>query len=61
LTDTTGLLEARSKDVRVRLLDGGRVEEERTKWQLINIAIPIGFVLIFASAYIFFRKRKYEK
>ncbi len=61
LTDRSGLLEARNKDVRLRLLDGGRAKTERNKWQVINLAVPLAIVLIFASAYIFFRKRKYER
>lgn len=61
LTDPNGILEARNKDVRLRLLDGGRVEKERNKWRAVNLVIPLGLVLIFASAYIFFRKRKYEQ
>lgn len=60
LTDNSGILESRSKDVRLRLLDGGRVKNERTKWEVINIVLPIVLVLLFASAYIFFRKRRYE-
>lgn len=60
LTDPSGILEARNKELRLRLLDAGRVERERNTWQAINLAIPLGIVLIFASAYIFFRKRKYE-
>jgi gliding-associated putative ABC transporter substrate-binding component GldG len=59
LTDNSGLLEARSKDARLRLLDPGRAKDERNKWQTINIAVPLGLVLIFASAYIFFRRRRY--
>lgn len=59
LTDNSGVLEARNKEVRLRLLDGGRVEKERSKWQMINIIIPIGLLLIFASAYLFFRNRRY--
>lgn len=61
LTDPNHILEARNKELRLRLLDAGRVKSERSKWQIINLAIPLGIVLIFASAYIFFRKRKYEK
>ena len=61
LTDRSGLLEARNKDVRLRLLDAGRVKRERTKWQAINLAIPLVLVLLFASVYIFFRKRRYER
>lgn len=60
LTDPGGPLEARSKDVRLRLLDGGRVKQEKTKWQLINIAIPLAILLVFAAIYTFVRKRRYE-
>ncbi|RYD58275.1 MAG: gliding motility-associated ABC transporter substrate-binding protein GldG [Sphingobacteriales bacterium] len=59
LTDNSGLIEARSKDVRLRLLDVARAKKERTTWQVVNIGIPLALVLVFASAYIFFRKRKY--
>ncbi|NCX95209.1 MAG: gliding motility-associated ABC transporter substrate-binding protein GldG [Chitinophagia bacterium] len=60
LTDKSGILEARSKDVKLRLLDKARAKEERTTWQWLNILLPVGLVLIFGSAYMFFRKRKYE-
>lgn len=61
LTDKNSLLEARTKDARVRLLDGGRVKEEGNKWRIINIAVPVAIVLLFASAYLFFRKRRYAE
>ncbi len=61
LTDPNSLLEARSKNSKLRLLDADRVKEEKTMWQVVNILIPIALVLVFASAFIFFRKRRYEK
>lgn len=61
LTDKTGLFETRSKDVQLRLLDNGRVKAEKSKWQWINILIPNIVILLFASVYLFVRKRKYEK
>jgi ABC-2 type transport system permease protein len=60
LTDRNSLMEARTKDLKLRLLDIGRVKEERTQWRIVNIGIPILLVLIFGSAYTFFRKRRYE-
>ncbi len=60
LTDNSGVLEARSKEIRLRLLDNGRAKEEKSMWQFINVSIPIGIVLVFASCYLFFRKRRYE-
>lgn len=61
LTDKSGLLESRSKDVKLRLLDNGRVKTEKTMWQWINIGVPSGLILVFASVFLFFRKRRYEK
>jgi len=60
LTDHSGILEARNKDVKPRLLDLARVKDEKTMWEWVNVAIPIALVLVFASAYMFFRKRRYE-
>jgi gliding-associated putative ABC transporter substrate-binding component GldG len=60
LTDRSGILEARSKDVKVRLLDKVRVKDEMTMWQWVNVGLPIFAVLVFASAFTFFRMRKYE-
>ncbi len=60
LTDKNSLLEARTKDVKLRLLDNGRTKEEANKWKIVNVGIPIALVLIFASVYTFFRKRRYE-
>jgi gliding-associated putative ABC transporter substrate-binding component GldG len=61
LTDRSGVLEARSKDVKLRLLDVARVKNERTMWQVVNVVIPVAAVLIFASCYLFIRKRRYEE
>lgn len=60
LTDHSGLIEARSKDVRLRLLDAARIKKEKATWRALNIGLPVVLVLIFASAFLFFRKRKYE-
>jgi ABC-2 type transport system permease protein len=61
LTDKSGLLESRSKDVKLRLLDNGRVKTEKKTWQIINIVVPIALVMVFAVVYLFVRKRRYEK
>jgi len=60
LTDRSGILEARSKESKLRLLDSGRVKEEKDKWEIINVVVPVAIVLVFASCYFFFRKRRYE-
>jgi gliding-associated putative ABC transporter substrate-binding component GldG len=60
LTDNVGLLEARNKDIKLRLLDIARIKKERVQWQLFNIVFPIFIIIMFASAYFFFRRKKYE-
>jgi gliding-associated putative ABC transporter substrate-binding component GldG len=60
LTDNAGLPEARNKDVKLRLLDMARVKKEKIRWQVLNIALPIALVMMFASAYFFFRRKRYE-
>lgn len=59
LTDESGILEARSKESRLRMLDAGKVKATKNNWQILNLALPVGLVLLFAAAWIFFRKRKY--
>jgi len=61
LTDPSGILVARSKEVVIRKLDSKRATQEKVKWRIVNIGIPVALVLLFASAFIFFRKRRYEK
>jgi ABC-2 type transport system permease protein len=60
LVDPSGILETRSKDFTLRLLDVKKTEEERNKWQLINIGAPILVVLLFGIVYQAIRKRKYQ-
>ncbi|HEY3387088.1 MAG TPA: hypothetical protein VGK46_11300, partial [Saprospiraceae bacterium] len=61
MLDDTGVLEARSKDIKLRLLNAVKAEKEGVKWQLINIFGPLAFILVFGMVYQFIRKRKYSK
>ena len=47
LINPSGILEARSKDYTLRLLDTTNVEEKRGFWQLFNIGLPIVLVAFF--------------
>lgn len=59
LLDDSGLIAARSKEVKLRLLDPVRAKAEKTKWQLINIIFPLLFLGLFGLGYNFWRRRKY--
>lgn len=61
LTDARGIIAARSKDVKVRLLDEQRVKRERLSWQLFNLVVPIGLVLVFGVLFGTWRKRKFGR
>lgn len=59
LIDDEGVIEARGKDVKLRLLDKVKAKTEKTKWQLINILIPILFLAFFGIVYNVIRRRRY--
>ena len=61
LINENSLSEAKSKDYVVRLLDTKKVAEEKTFWQMINIALPVLLVMLFAFVFQWLRKRKYSK
>jgi ABC-2 type transport system permease protein len=61
LINNSGLSEAKAKDYTLRLLDAKKVNNERTTWQLINIALPVLLIFLFGFGYQLWRKRKYAK
>lgn len=61
LLDDTGLINIRSKDVDLPLLDKEKVYENYTFAQLITIGLPLLVLGIFGLSFGFLRKRKYVK
>ncbi len=61
LLDDTGLINIRSKDLDLPLLDKEKVYENYTRTQLITIGLPIVILLFFGVVFTFLRKRKYSK
>ena len=59
LVDKSGIMELRSRELKLRLLNRQLVKAERTKWQLINILGPVLVVIGGGLTYNFLRKRKY--
>ena len=60
LGDAT-LINVRSRSIALRKLDDERITQEREKWQILNIALPILITLIFGIIQWFWRKRAYAK
>jgi ABC-2 type transport system permease protein len=61
LTNENALLEARNKDLRLRMLDPEKVSKNRAMWQVINVALPIALTIFIGGLYWFFRKKRYEQ
>jgi ABC-2 type transport system permease protein len=61
LVNQNNLSEAKGKDYVVRLLDTTKVQSQKSFWQVVNIAVPVLLVILFAISFQWFRKRKYSK
>lgn len=61
LLDDTGLINIRSKDLDLPLLDKEKVYENYSLTQAITIGLPILILGIFGLLFTFLRKRKYSK
>lgn len=60
LLDDSGLINIRTKTIKIDFLNKPKAFEETRKWQLINIIFPIITLLIFGFIYNFIRKNKYH-
>jgi ABC-2 type transport system permease protein len=61
LADNEGWMQLRSRTLKLRLLNKRITNEDRISWQLINVLIPVGLLLIFGIGYQVIRKRKYTR
>lgn len=59
LLDDSGLIRIRSKEISIAFMDLREAEENRLFWQILNIAVPLALLGLFAFAFIFLRRRKY--
>lgn len=61
LLDDEGMLQLRSREVKLRLLDKKKINQQRGKWQIINVAIPLLLIIVFAIIQFYVRKKKYTE
>ena len=61
LVEGEGMIDIRSRELKVRLLDATKISHERAKWQVINTLVPIAIIILLGVALAFVRKRKYSK
>jgi gliding-associated putative ABC transporter substrate-binding component GldG len=59
LVNPTDILQTRSKEYSLRILDPRRVEAEKALWQFVNVALPIALIIFFGVIYQQVRRRRY--
>jgi ABC-2 type transport system permease protein len=60
LADSDGIIEARGKDLKLRLLNTTKIKEEQLKWQLINLLFPLFLIALGGFLYHYLRNRRYQ-
>jgi len=61
LLNDDGLINIRTKEVKLAFLDPVKIEDQKSKWQIINIALPLVILGIFGFLFNLFRRKKYSK
>ncbi len=61
LNDDSGLMNLKSREFKLRLLDKNKVLEHRTKWQVLNLLIPSLILMIFVAIWLLVRRKRYVK
>ncbi|WPQ63780.1 gliding motility-associated ABC transporter substrate-binding protein GldG [Chitinophaga sancti] len=61
LTNNAGIMEARNKELTLRLLDAEKIKQNKSMWQAICVIIPVLLILLFRVIFQFIRQRKFER
>tara|TARA_R110000851_G_scaffold190370_1_gene340703 strand:+ start:11591 stop:13282 length:1692 start_codon:yes stop_codon:yes gene_type:complete len=61
LLDDSGLINIRTRQIAVPFLDPQKTVEQRSKWQTLNLLLPLGLLALFGIAFNFYRKRRYTR
>lgn len=60
MVDERGVLSARSKKIKLRLIDQVKVDENGAFWRMLNIMLPLVFIIFFGIVFQYIRKRKFS-
>jgi len=61
LVDDNGIMELRSRELKLRLLNSTKIKAGKLKWQLFNTAGPILIVVLAGLIYSYLRRRNYTR
>lgn len=59
MLDDNGVITARNKDFKIRLLDTLRLRQFRVQYQLLNVAGPVLLIALLGGVWFYLRKKKY--
>lgn len=60
LLDDEGMLQLRSREVKLRLLNKKKISDQyRSKWQMLNVALPLLIIIAFGLLQFYLRKKKF--
>lgn len=61
LVGDEGSIASRSRDIKIRKLNVMKMKEDRLGYQLLNILLPSGIIIIAGIVIVILRRRKYRK
>ncbi|MGE0090357.1 MAG: gliding motility-associated ABC transporter substrate-binding protein GldG [Bacteroidales bacterium] len=60
LIDREGIINLRSREIKLRLLDKNKILNQRLTWQIINTLLPLLLILLFGLIWTYLRRKKYS-
>ena len=61
LIEGEGLINVRSRELKIRLLDMNKVNSKPIMWQIINVVVPSALMIVLGIILAFLRKKKFTK
>lgn len=61
MLDDSGLIDIRSRELKIRLLDTARIKNNKLLWQLLNTFVPVLLVILLGLIYNLVRRNRYAK
>jgi len=59
LTDDSGLISIRSRELKLRLLNKTKIDSERIRWQVLNVLAPVVLIILFGLVQAAIRRKRY--
>jgi ABC-2 type transport system permease protein len=60
MTDETGLITLRGRELKLRLLDRQKAGDEKLKWEIVNLVLPMVIIILIGLAMDLYRRKAYR-